>query len=95
MPNEYLQSALRSNAQTTPGAPAATITFEDQLTQRAAFTELGPALQHLHPDLRAVLIATAVDGLTTKEAARLLGVPQGTVKTRLMRARKALQEALS
>jgi RNA polymerase sigma-70 factor (ECF subfamily) len=69
--------------------------FEDKLTQRAAFSELGPALHNLDPDLQAVLIATAIDGLTTKEAAHLLGVPQGTVKTRLMRARKILQEALS
>ena len=91
MPNEILQSAARSPG----GGRTASVTFEDQLTQRAAFTELGPALQELHPDLRAVLIATAIDGLTTKEAAKLLDVPQGTVKTRLMRARKALQEALT
>ena len=43
----------------------------------------------------AMLIATAIDGLSTKEAARLLGIPQGTVKTRLMRARQNLQEVLS
>ena len=42
-----------------------------------------------------MLVATAIDGLSTKEAAQLLGVPQGTVKTRLMRARHAMQEALS
>jgi RNA polymerase sigma-70 factor, ECF subfamily len=59
------------------------------------YSALGPSLAGLKPDLRAVLIATAIDGLSTKEAARLLGVPQGTVKTRLMRARHAMQEALS
>ncbi len=71
------------------------VAFEDAITQKAAHTELGPAFGALSPDLQAVLIATAIDGLTTKEAARLLGVPQGTVKTRLMRARRTLQEALS
>ena len=70
------------------------VSFEDDLTRRAAHSELGPAFASLSPDLRAVLVATAIDGLTTKEAARLLGVPQGTVKTRLMRARTQLQEAL-
>lgn len=59
------------------------------------YSDLGPSLAGLAPDLRAVLIATAIDGLSTKEAAVLLGVPQGTVKTRLMRARHAMQEALS
>lgn len=56
---------------------------------------LGDAMRTLPPELRAVLIATAIDGLSTKEAARLLGVPQGTVKTRLMRARHVMQEALT
>lgn len=57
--------------------------------------ELDAALRHLPSELQSVLIATAIDGLTTREAARLLGVPHGTVKTRLMRARKQMQEALS
>jgi RNA polymerase sigma-70 factor, ECF subfamily len=56
---------------------------------------LGPAIRNLHPDLQTVLIVTAIDGLSTKEAGHLLGVPQGTVKTRLMRARQQLQEAMS
>ncbi len=53
------------------------------------------ALDQLEPDLRAVMILTAIDGLTTKEAARLLGIPQGTVKTRLMRARGQLERTLT
>ena len=52
------------------------------------------ALATLDPELRAVMVATAIDGLSTKEAGRLLGIPQGTVKTRLMRARRELQEVL-
>ena len=71
------------------------MTFEDTLIDNGTHGYLGPALRELHPDLRAVLIATAIDGLSTREAARLLGVPQGTVKTRLMRARKHLQETLT
>ena len=53
------------------------------------------ALDQLEPDLRAVMILTALDGLTTKQAARLLGIPQGTVKTRLMRARQQLGQTLT
>ncbi len=56
--------------------------------------ELAVALARLEPELRAVMLATAVDGLSTKEVATLLGIPQGTVKTRLMRARARLQEGL-
>jgi RNA polymerase sigma-70 factor (ECF subfamily) len=56
---------------------------------------LGAALNRLSPELRAVMQATVLDGLTTREAAALLGIPQGTVKTRMMRARRELREALT
>ena len=39
--------------------------------------------------------ATVLDGLTTAEAAVLLGIPAGTVKTRAMRARRQLREELA
>jgi len=77
------------------GDGAAAPDAADELFAGGAFGDLGPSLGRLAPDLRAVLIATAIDGLSTKEAALLLGVPQGTVKTRLMRARHAMQEALA
>lgn len=70
------------------------MTFEDALVDNGVHGPLGTALRGLDPDLRAVLIATAIDGLTTKEAAHVLGVPQGTVKTRLMRARSHLKEVV-
>ena len=39
--------------------------------------------------------ATVLDGLTTREAGRLLGIPAGTVKTRMMRAKPLLREGLA
>jgi RNA polymerase sigma-70 factor (ECF subfamily) len=68
---------------------------EDQVLLGVDHGDLGPALARLSPELRAVLQATVLDGLTTKEAATLLGIPQGTVKTRAARARRELREALS
>jgi RNA polymerase sigma factor (sigma-70 family) len=61
-------------------------TFDDRLEG---------ALHRLAPELRAVLQATVLDGLTVREAAVLLGLPEGTVKTRAMRARRELRAALS
>lgn len=67
---------------------------EDAVLVGVEYGQLGPALASLSPELREVVQATILDGLTTKEAARLLGIPQGTVKTRAMRARAQLREYL-
>lgn len=56
---------------------------------------LEQALRELSPEMRAALQATALDGMTVREAAVVLGLPEGTVKTRVMRARRQLREALS
>ncbi len=74
--------------------PAPHPSAEDQALDAGQYGEVGAALRRLQPDLRAVLQATVLDGLTTREAAVLLGIPAGTVKTRAMRARKALREEL-
>jgi RNA polymerase sigma-70 factor (ECF subfamily) len=68
---------------------------EDQVLLGVEHGDLGDALQRLSPELRAVVQATVLDGLTTKEAATLLGIPQGTVKTRAARARRELRGALA
>ncbi len=68
---------------------------EEQVLVGIEHGELGAALDRLSPELRAVVRATVLDGLTTREAGRLLGIPAGTVKTRMMRARAQLREDLA
>jgi RNA polymerase sigma-70 factor, ECF subfamily len=68
---------------------------EDRVLLGIEHGELGPAIDRLSPELRAVVQATVLDGLTTREAARLLEIPAGTVKTRMSRARAQLREALA
>ena len=68
---------------------------EDLVLTGLQHGELGPAIDRLSPELRSVVQATVLDGLTTSEAARLLGVPAGTVKTRARRARTELRDALA
>lgn len=66
----------------------------DSMGQVVDRSVLDHALDTLPPDLRDVVMATYVDGLTTAETGRLLDLPGGTVKTRLMRARRRLRGVL-
>ena len=68
---------------------------EEEILLGVEHGDLGGALQRLSPQLRAVVQATVLDGLTSREAGRLLGIPAGTVKTRMKRARAQLREALA
>jgi len=52
------------------------------------------ALERLSAGQRAVLALFAVDGLGHGEIAAILGVPEGTVWSRLFAARTRLREAL-
>jgi len=71
------------------------VSAEERVLAGVEHGDLAGALTRLSPELRAVLQATVIDGLTTREAAVLLGIPPGTVKTRALRARKQLREALA
>ena len=71
------------------------VSAEDSVLLGVEHGDLGGAIDRLSPELRAVVQATLLDGLTTREAAHLLGIPSGTVKTRMMRARQQLREAVT
>ena len=68
---------------------------EEEVLLGVEYGDLGHALGRLSPEMRAVVQATVLDGLTTKETARLLHVPENTVKTRLHRAKAHLRDDLA
>ena len=53
------------------------------------------ALRSLPPELRIALVLHVVFGYTSSEAGSILGVPDGTVRYRISRARDRLRAALS
>ena len=75
--------------------PEAVVSAEDQVLVSIEHGRLGQALATLSPELRGAIEATVLDGLTCGEAAVLLGVAEGTVKSRCHRARLALRAALA
>ena len=68
---------------------------EDLVLLGIEYGDLASALRRLSPEFRSVVQAVVLDGLTTKEAGRLLGVRENTVKTRLHRAKAQLRTALA
>lgn len=78
-----------------PAEPAMVLSAEDQVLIGIEHGRLGPALASLSPEFRAAIEATVLDGLSTAEAAVLLGVPEGTVKSRCYRARQDLRALLA
>jgi RNA polymerase sigma-70 factor (ECF subfamily) len=49
----------------------------------------------LPEELRLPLVLSASDELTSREIATILGIPEGTVRTRLQRARQVLRERIA
>lgn len=68
----------------------------EQTCQKREFAErLAHATTRLSPALRKTFQLRDLDGLSTGETAKLLGVPSGTVKARLARARVRLEKILT
>ena len=66
----------------------------DALVGAEAQARVQEALQELSPDLRVAVVLFDIEGLPYGEIARVLEVPEGTVKSRIHRARNALREKL-
>lgn len=67
----------------------------DAINQVQQLRHLEHALADLPESMRSLLLMVAVDELSYEEAAALLMVPVGTVRSRLSRARAALKERLA
>jgi RNA polymerase sigma-70 factor, ECF subfamily len=67
---------------------------EDDPAEAAELREVHDAIAELPDEFRDALVAIDVAGLSYREAAQALGVPEGTVTSRLFRARDRLARRL-
>jgi RNA polymerase sigma-70 factor (ECF subfamily) len=86
-----LDAHLAAHGECLPGADAGP---DRQLAQKELAVRLRRALEQLPFDQRSVVILREIDGLSYEEMAYSLGVAVGTVKSRLMRARRTLRQVL-
>lgn len=65
-----------------------------QFERKQAMEALQRAIDTLPEDMREVLIMVRIEGMQLEEVAKLLGIPSGTVKSRLSRAKGRLMEQM-
>jgi RNA polymerase sigma-70 factor, ECF subfamily len=82
---EYSRSEQLADARPTP---------EDECRSSELQARLKDLSAHLSPPLRKAFQLRDLDGLSTSEAAQILGVTDGTVKSQLARARAKLRRLL-
>lgn len=68
---------------------------DSELARAQLRQALEAAIAQLPDEFRLVFVLRAIEGLSVEETSSLLGVAPATVKTRLLRARRRLQQALA
>jgi RNA polymerase sigma-70 factor (ECF subfamily) len=67
---------------------------EEEALERFVDEDIKAAVEALPENFRIPVLLADVEGFSYKEIARIMGVPIGTVMSRLHRGRKALEKAL-
>ncbi|OON72661.1 RNA polymerase subunit sigma [Streptomyces tsukubensis] len=85
----------RSRPQEVDAAPLESVPAADEIDRALRAMTLTDALDALTPAHRAVLVETYFEGRTVAEAADVLGIPAGTVRSRVFYALRSLKLALA
>ena len=87
---------VKRRGETVPIGTQQEAAFVTQPTQLETLQarEVLDALQAIDPDRRSALVLVAVEGLTYSEAATVLGIPAGTLMSRIARGREDLRAQL-
>jgi RNA polymerase sigma-70 factor (ECF subfamily) len=67
----------------------------ENVARKQVYNNIMAALEMLPDDQRQVVVLRELEGMPYKEIAEIVGVPEGTVMSRLYYARRRLQELLS
>jgi RNA polymerase sigma-70 factor (ECF subfamily) len=86
---------LRVRQEAGDDLPSAPRNPEESAEGQEISVHVRDALEQLSPSLRMPVILYDIEGLAYGEIARVLGIAEGTVKSRIHRARQALRGLLS
>ena len=85
-------SRFVSQDETERDRPEASWDPRGELERKDDIRRVREAVARLAPNHRAVVVLRMIDGYSTREAAEILGVPVGTVMSRLARAMERLEK---
>lgn len=88
-------SAIETADVDIDATPSQTPTPEQQAMSADNTAVLHRLIDALPEELRQPLVLSGIDEMNSREVAAVLGVPEGTVRTRLMRARQLLKEKIA
>jgi RNA polymerase sigma-70 factor (ECF subfamily) len=91
---DHRRGALRRVSRELAHVAAAPPSSDDLAAAGERAAQLWEAIDALPDKLRLALVLASIEGHDVREVARLLGVPEGTVKSRLFLARQQLKERL-
>ena len=94
MHNLYANQWQQSSRHRMVALDEAQDTPHDPMPRLALQLDLERALSHLTPQAREVLLLIGMEQFSYGEAAQMLGVPVGTVMSRLSRAREQLRRLM-
>lgn len=92
--NERITDAIEDKLPVLEGGTAQHSRTEGSLVRREASELLQAGLQKLSPELREAVILRDLQEMEYREIARVLDIPEGTVKSRLNRGRAELTRVL-
>ncbi len=92
---DHLRRSRRRQADPLPeNLDPVDVSSDDQFTAVELRPDIEVALQAVAAEFRAAVVLVDLEGLALETAAELLGVPVGTVKSRVFRGRRQLAERL-
>ncbi len=92
--NELKRQKVRKLEVLDPGAPIRDIGSDEKTRNMENNDMISQALSKVIPKYRSVIVLRMIEGYSTKETGNILGIPDGTVLSRLARAQQKLKAEL-
>ena len=93
--NQFLKSVRKKKPITSPEVESVVDHRSDESATDEKIDVVQNAIEQLPEDQRLPILLVSMEGLSAEEASEILGIPRGTVLSRMHRGRQKLKEILN